>query len=117
MADRTDIKIEPVIVSEIRKIRNYDKTYYSDIAIVIATPEDIKIEFGLKTDEPGLISVDFRIALNHYHAKRLAQVLSQNIKTIEKEFGKIEPDILKRMKPKTKQIALKKLKDKKKRTK
>ena len=114
MADQTDIKIEPVNLNELRKIRNYNKTYYSDIAIVIATPEDVKIEFGLKTDEPGVISVDFRIALNHYQAKRLAQVLSQNIKTIEKEFGYIESDILKRMKPKTKKVALNKIRNKKK---
>ncbi len=111
MVDQAEIQLEAINVSELRKIKNYKHTHYSDIAIVIVTPEDIKIEFGQKTDEPGLISIDFRIALNHFHAKRLLNVLSDNIKIIEKEFGVIEPDVMKRMKPKTRQKALKKIKD------
>ena len=114
MADQTEIQLEAINLSELKKIRNYKHTIYSDIAIVIITPEDIKIEFGQKTDEPGIISVDFRVALNHYHAKRLLNVLSENIKIIEKEFGFIEPDVIKRMKPRTKQKALQKIKDAKK---
>lgn len=77
-------------------------TTYANFSRVTGTPEEMVLEFAFNSSpiearkEP--LSVDQRIILNVYTAKRLAAALNSTIERHEQIFGVIETDAEKRVK-------------------
>ena len=73
--------------------------FYSNIAALRATPEEIIIHFGLREDDPNLGIGVGKAILSAPHAKRLAIALSRVIENYELNFGEIIADIEQRLTP------------------
>lgn len=77
-----------------------ESLFYSNIAQVMITPEELIIHFGVrKQDDPAKGVGIAMVYLNHSHAKRLAGALVRVIETFEKDFGEIEADLSVRLAP------------------
>ncbi len=71
-----------------------------------ATAEEVILDFGLniagpqqQTGKPEIIfTINERVIMNYYSAKRLAITLSQVIRRHEDQFGTLELDVAKRQK-------------------
>ena len=73
---------------------------YSNFARVTATPEEVIVDFGLNPN-PFLtgkqeISVNQRLIMNFYTAKRLCSALAMTLQRHEATFGNIELDVRRR---------------------
>ena len=90
-------ELEVVPVGEIKRIPNFDKTYFCNIAFVSTSSEEVILEFGNRLDAEGNVSVDLRVALNIFHYKRFVDALSRTLKTLEESIGQIEGDVMKRL--------------------
>ena len=74
--------------------------FYSNIAQVMITPEELVIHFGVRKKEDPANGVGIAtVYLNHSHAKRLAGALVRVIESFEKDFGEIEADPMARLAP------------------
>jgi hypothetical protein len=78
-------------------------TYSANFARVRDTSEEIIIDFGLNDEAPNAptrpIKIEGRVVMSPYAAKRLFAALEVTLATHERNFGKIEIDPLKRVKP------------------
>lgn len=76
---------------------------YSNFCRVTGTPEEVVIDFSLNpnpfTQQDQKISVDTRLVLNYYTAKRLFAALQQTIMRHEQNFGVIELNVQRRLQP------------------
>ena len=82
------------------------QTRYANAFRANATAEEVLMDFGVNLvnpaqpqDQPEItFSVDQRVIMNYYSAKRLAITLSQLIRRHEEQFGELEMDVAKRRK-------------------
>ena len=75
-------------------------TFYSNVAAITISNEDVMIHFGLREYENPERGIGVAKAyLNHSHAKRFASVLMNSIAHYEKTFGEIPADPLKALTP------------------
>ena len=74
---------------------------YSNFCRVTGTPEELIVDFGLNTQPVGVpdkpISINQRIILNHFTAKRLLAALQMSVQRHETAFGVLETDVRKRV--------------------
>lgn len=74
---------------------------YSNFCRVTGSPEELIIDFGLNPQPMGTptkpITVNRRIILNFFTAKRLLHALSLSIQRHEAFFGVLETDVQKRV--------------------
>ncbi|RLS37195.1 MAG: DUF3467 domain-containing protein [Planctomycetota bacterium] len=74
---------------------------YANFARVTATPEEVIVDFALNPNPFAQgkqdISVNNRLIMNFYTAKRLLSALAMTIQRHEQSFGAIELDIRKRV--------------------
>jgi hypothetical protein len=72
---------------------------YINFCRVTSTAEEVILDFALQSDPSGGQSVvtPQRITLSHLTAKRLLSVLQATVDGFEKNFGKVEDDIVKRL--------------------
>ncbi len=74
---------------------------YSNFCRVTGTPEEVLVDFALnpnpfaRVDQE--ITIDRRLVLNHYTAKRLLAALQQTIMRHEQNFGVIELNVQRRI--------------------
>lgn len=77
------------------------KSNYTNFARVTATPEEVILDFALNPNPFATghqeISVDQRIILNFYTAKRLMSAIAQTLQRHENAFGTIELDVRRRV--------------------
>lgn len=75
---------------------------YANFCRVSSTPEELIMDLGLNPNPYGAgetsISVNQRIIMNHYTAKRLLSALSMAVQRHEQAFGVLETDVRKRVK-------------------
>ena len=80
-------------------------TGYANAFRTNGSAEEVLLDFGLNSVAPGageqktseiLFTVNQRIIMNYYSAKRLAITLSQLIRRHEQQFGELEMDVAKR---------------------
>ena len=75
---------------------------YSNFCRVSSSPEELILDLGLNPQPyatgPVTVSVQQRIILNHFTAKRLLSALSMALQRHEQAFGVLETDIRKRVK-------------------
>lgn len=73
---------------------------YANFARVMATPEEVIIDFGLNPQPfapgPQNVKVAQRLIMNFYTAKRLLAALQMTIQRHEAAFGPVELDIRRR---------------------
>ena len=78
-------------------------TSYANFCRVTGTPEELIIDFALNPQPMGVpskpITIDQRIILNFYTAKRLLAALQMSLQRHEQAFGVLETDIQKRIRP------------------
>ena len=89
----TDIP-DPSNVLKIKDNPN-ELVFYTNIAGVRATPEEIIIHFGLREDDPNSGIFVAKAVMSLAHAKRLVAALSRTISNYEVNFGEVvveEPD-------------------------
>lgn len=76
---------------------------YANFCRVTGTPEEVIIDFGLNPQPIGIpsqpISVNQRIVMNFFTAKRMLHALQLTIQRHEATFGVLETDIQKRVRP------------------
>ncbi|MCF0233482.1 MAG: DUF3467 domain-containing protein [Thermoguttaceae bacterium] len=74
---------------------------YANFCRVTGTPEEMIIDFGLNPQPLGAsaapVTVEQRIVLNFYTAKRLYHALGLTLQRHEAAFGALEVDINKRL--------------------
>ena len=79
------------------------KASYSNFCRVTGTPEEVLIDFALNPNPFARVdqnvTVDRRLVLNHYTAKRLLAALQQTIMRHEQNFGVIELNVQRRLSP------------------
>ena len=63
---------------------------YSDQAMISHNPFGFTIDFAQQIPQMNMIKILSRIAMSPGHAKAFSEVLSENIKTFEKNYGNIE---------------------------
>jgi len=84
-------------------------TAYANFCRVGGTAEELFIDFGLNTDQPGTqpvkVPISQRVVLNFYTAKRLAMALQYALQRHESMFGVLEIDVQKRVKSQPPQAA------------
>lgn len=75
---------------------------YANFCRVSSTPEELILDLGLNPTPYATgkveVSVNQRIILNHYTAKRLWSALSMALQRHEQAFGVLETDVRKRVK-------------------
>ena len=75
---------------------------YANFCRVSSSPEELILDLGLNPQPyatgPVTVSVQQRIILNHYTAKRLLSALSMALQRHEQAFGVLETDVRKRVK-------------------
>ncbi len=75
---------------------------YANFCRVTGAFEELLIDFGLSAQAPGVdnapVSIDQRIIVNYYTAKRLLAALQISVQRHESLFGVLETDINKRLK-------------------
>ena len=78
---------------------------YANFARVTATPEEVIVDLALNSNPFATgkqeISIDQRLIMNFYTAKRLFTTLGMTLQKHEEAFGVIELDPRKRVKPTT----------------
>jgi hypothetical protein len=76
---------------------------YTNFFRVTGTPEELIIDFGLNTqqesDGSGQVKLSNRMVMSFYTAKRLRNALQWSVTRYEDNFGEIETDYKKRMRP------------------
>lgn len=76
-------------------------TLYANFCRVTGTPEELLIDFGMNTqgmaNESEKITLDHRVVLNFYTAKRLLAALNMAVQRHEGLFGELETNIQKRV--------------------
>ena len=76
---------------------------YANFARVTATPEEVIVDLALNSNPFATgkqeISIDQRLIMNFYTAKRLFTTLGMTLQNHEEAFGVIELDPRKRVKP------------------
>jgi hypothetical protein len=76
---------------------------YANFCRVTGTPEELIIDFGLNNQPMGVatdrITVDQRIVVNFFTAKRLLAALNMSVQRHEGVFGVLETDVQKRVQP------------------
>jgi hypothetical protein len=77
-------------------------TSYANFCRVTGTPEDVFIDYGINSELSGIpsqpLTINHRIIINFYTAKRMLQALESTVQRHEETFGKIETDVQKRAK-------------------
>lgn len=80
--------------------KNVDASY-SNFCRVTGTPEEVLVDFALNPNPFARvdqnITIDRRLVLNHYTAKRLLAALQQTIMRHEQNFGVIELNVQRRI--------------------
>lgn len=75
---------------------------YANFCRVSSSPEELILDLGLNPQPYATgavtVSVNQRIILNHYTAKRLLSALSMALQRHEQAFGVLETDVRKRVK-------------------
>lgn len=75
---------------------------YANFCRVTGSPEELIVDFGLNPQPVGVpkdpISVNQRVIMNFYTAKRLLAALQMSVQRHEAVFGVLETDIQKRLK-------------------
>jgi len=78
-------------------------TSYANFCRVTGTPEEMIIDVGLNSQPvgppPDSISINQRLVMNYYTAKRLLGALQMSIQRHEAAFGVLETDVQKRVQP------------------
>jgi len=83
-------------------------TIYSNAFQSNATPDEVFISFGINqalppqeegADPEMLLKIENRVVMNWLTVKRMAIQLSQMVRSHEQQFGELELDINKRIKP------------------
>lgn len=72
---------------------------YANFCRVTGTPEELIIDFGLNAHPMGStesITVEQRLVVNYYTAKRLLQALGMSVGRHEQVFGMLETNVMKR---------------------
>lgn len=86
---------------EMKVNENEAHAAYANFARVTATPEEVIVDFALNPNlfATGVqeISVNHRLIMNFYTAKRLLSALAMTIQRHEQNFGNIELDVRKRV--------------------
>lgn len=76
---------------------------YANLCRVASTPEEVVLDLGLNPNPlgapPAKLRISQRVVLSHYTAKRLAALLTAAVQRHEQNFGFLETDIRKRVKP------------------
>jgi len=76
---------------------------YTNFARVTGSPEELVLDFGLNTEPMGNpthpVKIDQRLVMNYFTAKRLWMTLGASLARHEQAFGKLEIDIMKRVRP------------------
>ena len=78
-------------------------TVYANFCHVTSLPEELILDFGLNTqmtpagNQP--IRLSHRLVLNYFTAKRLLQGLHMAVSRFEQNFGNLEMDVQKRVRP------------------
>jgi hypothetical protein len=76
---------------------------YSNFCRVMATPEEVILDFGLNpqpfTAGSQVIKANHRIVMNVYTTKRLLAAIATTIERHEQTFGTIEMDVNRRVMP------------------
>ena len=78
---------------------------YANFFRVTGTPEELVLDFGLNTQQvtpsgqPEAVKVTQRLIMSFYTAKRLLNALQWAVSRYEGNFGVLEIDFQKRMRP------------------
>jgi hypothetical protein len=78
---------------------------YANFFRVTGTPEEIVLDFGLNTQQltpagtPEAVKLTQRLTMSFYTAKRLLNALQWAVSRYESNFGVLETDFQKRMRP------------------
>jgi len=88
----------PITVDESKAI-----SCYANFCRVTGSPEELIVDFGMNAQPMGSndkpVTIQQRIVLNFYTAKRLLHALHVSVQRHEEVFGPIETDIQKRVIP------------------
>lgn len=82
---------------------SHQSATYANFARVTFMPEELILDFGLNTqlapnpNEP--VRLTHRIVVNYFTAKRLFQLLGATIQQFEQNYGVLEIDVNKRVRP------------------
>lgn len=94
MADKNENKMPPVDDSKA-------VSSYANFCRVSGSPEELIVDFGLNSQPMSgstqNVSINQRVVLNYYTAKRLLSALHMAVQRHEQMFGELETDIKKRM--------------------
>ena len=83
--------------------------FYTNMAEVRATPEEMIIHFGLREEEP-LVGIGIaKVIMSLSHAKRLAAAILKTVGRYEETFGDVPFDEVARLRPDRREAILKKL--------
>ena len=108
MAEKTEAESKSAEAGEVaRRIIQVDVTgavtSYANFCRVTGTPEEMIIDVGLNSQpvgpQPDSISINQRLVMNYYTAKRLLGALQMSIQRHEAAFGVLETDVQKRVQP------------------
>ena len=108
MAEKTEAESKSAEAGEVAKrIIQVDVTgavtSYANFCRVTGTPEEMIIDVGLNSQpvgpQPDSISINQRLVMNYYTAKRLLGALQMSIQRHEVAFGVLETDVQKRVQP------------------
>ena len=82
---------------------------YANFCRVMATPEEVILDFGLNTQPFATgrqdVKASQRIVMNAYTTKRLLSAIAMTIQRHEQTFGAIELDVNRRVSPSQPQLA------------
>ena len=74
---------------------------YANFCRVSSTPEELILDLGLNPNPYATgeitVSIDQRIIMNHFTAKRLLSALSMSLQRHEQAFGVLETDVRRRV--------------------
>ena len=80
-------------------------TVYTNFCRVSVTPEELVLDFGLNTQQvtaagtPEAVRLNQRLVMSFYTAKRLLSALQWAVNRYEGNFGVLETDFQKRLRP------------------
>jgi len=92
--DSAPVPPQPVKVDESKLTASY-----TNFCRVTGTPEELIVDFGLNSHPMGStesITLDQRIVMNYFTAKRLLQALGMSVARHEQIFGTLETNVMKR---------------------
>ena len=108
MAEKTEAESKAAEAEEVAKRTIHVDvsdavTSYANFCRVTGTPEELIIDVGLNSQpvgpQPESISINQRLVMNYYTAKRLLGALQMSIQRHEIAFGVLETDVQKRVQP------------------